>query len=380
MACSKGENISCKWLITRWDAPPQENITLSWRGGEILCLEPCPHPPSRVIIPGLINCHVHPDFPYFIWASSFVSWIKKVIAFRRTKTKPPTLPQEEALIKAGTVAWGSIVPYPWNEGRVSYMGNSVVPFLEVLGDLESPMPPEGFPLSPHAPYSLSPQLLEKLGREKKETLKAIHLAESKEEVDFVQGKPNPIEEEIFPLTGKSPFPHPQARSPVEYLDALGCLGPKTIAVHAIFVDTKDADILARRGVSVVICPRSNLYLSKNIGPLPLFQEMKMPTGLGTDGLGSCPNLSLWEEMRTLAFYAQEKGWPISPQKILSMGTHEGARILGLEALTQLKPGSEASFLVVRIPASLSPDELAPFILFQGDLHLEGIYIKGRRVL
>lgn len=380
MACSKEENISCKWLITRWDTPPQENITLSWRSGKILRLEPCTHPSSRVIVPGLINCHVHLDFPSFIWAPSFIAWIKKVIAFRRRKTKPSTLPQEETSIKTGTVAWGNIVPYPWNEGIVPHMGNSVVPFLEVLGDLKSPMPPEGFPVSPHAPYSLSPQLLEKLGRKMKETLKAIHLAESKEEVAFVQGKPNPIEEEIFPLVGRSPFPHPSARSPVEYLDALGCLDTKTIAVHAVFVDEKDADILARRGGSVVVCPRSNLYLSKNIAPIPQFQEREIPIGLGTDGLGSCPNLSMWEEMRTLAFYAQEKGWPLPPQTILSMATQEGARILGLEALTQLKPGNEASFLTVRIPPSLSPDELAPFILFQGDLHLEGVYIKGRRVL
>ena len=131
---------------------------------------------------------------------------------------------------------------------------------------------------------------------------------------------------------------------------------------------------------MVICPRSNLYLSKNIGPLPLFQERKIPVGLGTDSLGSCPNLSLWEEMRTLACYAQGKGWPLSPQTILSMGTQEGARILGLEALTQLKPGNEASFLTVRIPSSLPPNDLAPFILFQGDLHLEGVYIKGRKML
>ncbi len=253
-------------------------------------------------------------------------------------------------------------------------------FREVLGDVGVPLPPPGFPVSPHSPYSLTPQLLKTIWKERRDSLKAIHLAESQEEVLFVRGEPNIFEREIFPLAGRPPFPHPRARSPVEYLEMLECLDAKTIAIHSIFVDQKDVEILARKKASVVLCPRSNLYLSHSLSPLPLLMEAGIPTALGTDGLGSTPNLSMWEEMRTLWFHARSKGWRVTPREVLTMATRQGAKILGLQDLTSLEPGHEASFMVIALPREMSPEELASFVLFQGDLYLEAVYIKGKRVL
>ena len=380
MAHSGREEIGCKWLIERWDLPPREGISLVWEGERLQSLASHPHPPKKAIVPGFINAHVHADFSHLIVASDLISWIKEVVKFRRTEKTHSSLPREESMVQKGTVAWGSIVSSSWKEEAPPPMGGSRVVFREVLGDVGVPLPPHSSPVSPHSPYALTPQLLKAIWKERRDSLKAIHLAESLEEVAFVRGEPNAFEREIYPLAGRKPFSRPKAESPVKYLEMLECLDANTIIVHSIFIDRDDVEILAREGASVVLCPRSNLYLSGALSPLPLLKEAGIPTALGTDGLGSTPNLSMWEEMRTLWFYARSKGWEITPQEILTMATYQGARILGLQDLTSLKPGQEASFMVIRLPWDMSPQEMASFVLFQGDLYLEAVYIKGKRVL
>ncbi len=379
MAHPQREEKSCKWLIQRWDMPPREGVSLAWDSGYIASLEPSPSPPNLAIVPGLVNPHVHADFSRLIPARDLIDWIKHVVRFRRTQGVHPIHPQEESMVRYGTAAWGSIVARPWKEEETLPHGATRVAFYEVLGDRESPLPPPGHPLSPHSPYAATPELLQRVWRERPDSLKAIHLAESKEEVAFVRGENNAFEREIFPLAGRKPFSRPRARSPVEYLDTLECLDDKTLVIHGVFVDGADAELLATRGASVVLCPRSNLYLSGKMAPLPMLKEAGVPLALGTDGLGSTPSLSPWEEMRTLWFHARSKGWNLDPQDVLAMATHQGAQTLGLEHLTGLEEGKEASFLVIKIPQDLPPQELATFVLLQGDLHLEAIYIKGQRV-
>ncbi len=370
--------IPCRWLIQRWDQPPREGVSLAWEGEFITAVEPTPSFPDLAVVPGLVNSHVHTDFLQLISAQNLVEWIKHVVSFRRTLGSHPSTPQEITLVKHGTVAWGSIVAPPWKQEPPPWKASRVA-FLEVLGDEGAPLPPRGLPISPHSPYSVSPRLLQRVWRERKDSLKAIHLAESREEVAFVRGEENALEREIFPLAGRRPFPRPRARSPVEYLATLECLDEKTLVIHGIFMDHKDVETLAQKGVSVVICPRSNLYLSGELAPLPLLMEAKIPLALGTDGLGSTPSLSLWHEMRALWFYARCRGWNLSPREVLLMATRQGTHILNLDYLTSLEKGKEASFMVIRIPPEIPPEDLATFVLLQGDLHLEALYIKGQRV-
>ncbi len=374
----RGE-LESKWLLQRWDLPPREGVSLAWEGDSIGSIGFRPTPYPSVIIPSFVNTHVHPDFTHLIPGHSLIEWIKHVVKFRRQEKAHQVTPQEESMVHRGTAAWGSILARPWNVETPPPHQATRVAFHEVLGDMGVPLPPPGLPLSPHSPYALTPRLLEAIWRERKDSLKAIHLAESRDEVAFVQGKPNALEAEVFPLAGRNTFSRPKARTPVEYLESLGCLDSTTLAVHAIFLDERDVEILARRGVSVILCPRSNLYLSRSMAPLPLLREAGVPTALGTDGLGSTPSLSLWEEMRALWFYSRSMGWDLSPQEILAMATHRGAEVLGLEGLRGLEEGREASFLVIRLPGNLHPRELALFVLLQGDLHIEAFYIKGKRV-
>src|SRR5437764_655544 len=46
--------------------------------------------------------------------------------------------------------------------------------------------------------------------------------------------------------------------PLSRMASLGLVGPRLIAVHAVHLDDRELDMMAREGVSVAHCPSSNL--------------------------------------------------------------------------------------------------------------------------
>jgi cytosine/adenosine deaminase-related metal-dependent hydrolase len=121
-------------------------------------------------------------------------------------------------------------------------------------------------------------------------------------------------------------------SPVQQLERAGALGANLLAVHANYLGRKDATLLAERKVSVVHCPRSHFYFKHRPFPLKKLSKLKVNVCLGTDSLATVykiprekPELNLFAEMR--AFAAAHPG--ITPKKILSMATVNGAKALGL---------------------------------------------------
>lgn len=80
---------------------------------------------------------------------------------------------------------------------------------------------------------------------------------------------------------------------VERLHHSGILGPKSIAVHAVHIDSQEMDILAQTGTWVSHQPRSNM--NNGVG-LPRVEEMiraGIYVCLGNDGFSN----SMWEEWK-----------------------------------------------------------------------------------
>ena len=65
-------------------------------------------------------------------------------------------------------------------------------------------------------------------------------------------------------SGTSPSTPPR-QSPVRYCDSLGVLHARLVAAHGVQVDAADRELLAERGVHVVLCPRSNRSLGVGHG-------------------------------------------------------------------------------------------------------------------
>lgn len=205
-------------------------------------------------------------------------------------------------------------------------------------------------LSGHAPHTSSPNLLTSLKKitRKKGLPFGIHLSESEAEMEFISTATGEWADFlsrrgiVFSEWGLP------AASPVFHLDRLGILDEKTLVVHLLHAQKKDVELLAERGVTVCICPRSNENLHGTLPDLSGMMRAGLRICLGTDSLASVSSLSLWEEIKRVA-----TRYPtVSPANIWAMATVNGAHALGFSALFgTLQPGRVPAMLYVPINAS-----------------------------
>jgi cytosine/adenosine deaminase-related metal-dependent hydrolase len=132
-------------------------------------------------------------------------------------------------------------------------------------------------------------------------------------------------------------------TPVAYLDRLGVLTPRTLAVHCIHIDHQDLSRLQARGVTVVTCPRSNQRLGVGKAPVAKLMASGVPVALGTDSLATAPDLDVFTEVAHL----RQEHPGLSPAAALRIATLNGARALGLAAhLGSIEAGKSAALTVV----------------------------------
>ena len=221
----------------------------------------------------------------------------------------------------------------------------------------------------HSPYTCGEKTLQKA----KDLTRAhkvpffIHLAETREEVA-----------DLTRRTGLTP---------AAYLDRLGLLDEATVAVHAVWLEPPDLELLAHRGVKVSHCPDSNLKLAAGVAPIPQLLRLGVPVGLGTDGAASNNNLDLWGEMSLAA--RLHKVWGQDPTllpaaQVMALATREGAVVAGVGATTgTLAVGKAADLIVVPVdPPHLTPlyDPYSHLVYAARTADVSHVMVGGRWLL
>lgn len=137
-------------------------------------------------------------------------------------------------------------------------------------------------LTPHAPYTCSPEFLKIIAEigKKRNLVKHIHLSETLWEVREIKKR--------FGMR------------PVELLDSIGFLDDKTVVAHAVWLNDEEIRILANKGVKVAHCPTSNLKLSSGIARIAEMIENGVSVSIGTDGAASNNMLSVLSDVRVAA--------------------------------------------------------------------------------
>ena len=180
-------------------------------------------------------------------------------------------------------------------------------------------------LSPHAPHTVSAPLLRGLASLAR-TLRLplqIHVAESPGEARLFRDGEGPLRQALGPYLSSWTV---SGTTPVRYLAELGVLAARPTLVHMVEVDEDDVRLAARAGCPVVHCPRSNQALGCGSFPWALFAKHGVSVALGTDSLGSSPDLSPereWAAARSL------HGDAASPAQLVWSAVKGGARALGL---------------------------------------------------
>jgi len=204
-------------------------------------------------------------------------------------------------------------------------------------------------VSPHAPYTVSEPLYRAVAAfARREGLPvAVHLAESREEVQLVREGRGPFAEA---LRARGIAVEPRGLSPVEYLLQLGVLASGVcLCIHCVQVDAPDVRILREAGVAAAHCPRSNRAHGHGVTPVAALRAAGVRVGLGTDSVVSVGDLDLWAE-------AEAAGW--QGEEALRMLTLEGARALCWDReIGSLEAGKQADLAV--FPATTRYRPLPP---------------------
>ncbi len=192
---------------------------------------------------------------------------------------------------------------------------------------------------------------------------AIHLAESREELELLATHAGPFRQLLDDLGVWNPGGIPRGSRPIDYIKLLA-VAPRALVIHGNYLDAAEIAYLAGRAdrMSVVYCPRTHAYFQHELYPLAAMLAAGVNVALGTDSRASNPDLSLLAEMRHIARHHPQ----IPTETIIQMGTLNGARALGLaDLIGSLNVGKLADLTVVGLPEANDDDPHA--LLLQSDL-------------
>ncbi len=139
-------------------------------------------------------------------------------------------------------------------------------------------------------------------------------------------------------------------TPAQVLDCHHVFDVPAIAAHCVYLTEEDMALLARRKVSAVHNPISNLKLASGVADVQAMVRAGMNVALGTDGVASNNNMDLFEEIKAAALLAKVKNndpTAVPAAAALMMATVCGARAQGREnECGQIREGFDADLILI----------------------------------
>lgn len=355
--------------------------------------DPIPHPEaevvdwgSAVIMPGLVNAHTHLELTSFrdqlTQFDSFTDWVSQLIQQRRTWTQEQFLSSAKEGVRlslaSGTTLAGDITSsgVAWRAAKDMILrrvvfeevialspeqtGQAISQLKMALKQSDSnPLLAHG--ISPHAPYSVSPNLYRQTAAlaRSQEMLLATHVAETKAELQFLQAGTGELKDFLMLMGVLPPGWKPPKMHPVSYLDSLEVLGRRCLLVHCNYLDPSALRSILRSNSTVVYCPRSHEFFGHEDHPVRKLLDVGINVALGTDSLASNTSLSVIDEIRFLF----RKRKDLKPEEILRAATINGAAALNCgDTLGLLRNGYSADMAVLELPPILDSRQLLTQVL------------------
>jgi 5-methylthioadenosine/S-adenosylhomocysteine deaminase len=135
----------------------------------------------------------------------------------------------------------------------------------------------------------------------------------------------------------------------------GFLDERVLAIHAIWVDEADMEMLAGSGCTVAHNPVCNLKLGSGIMPFRRLRRHGIPIALGTDERNADDTTNVWTAMKTAALIHRISepdylDWPTASE-VLACATHGSARGMRLAGqIGLIEAGAAADLILVDLDA------------------------------
>jgi 5-methylthioadenosine/S-adenosylhomocysteine deaminase len=318
--------------------------------------------PDAVLIPGLVNAHVHnpmtllrgvaDDLPLMQWLQGHIWPLEAQLIAPDFVADGITLAIAE-MLRGGTTCCNENYFFPdvqaatyKRHGFRALIGLPVIDFpsswarsddeyfdrATEVHDQWRTDPLIATAFAPHAPYTVSDANFERIRMlsDQLDVPVHCHVHETAHEIAESQ--------------------HQHGQRPLARMDRLGLLNDRLIAVHMTQLTDAEIALCAERGVAVVHCPESNLKLASGFCPAVRLQHAGVTLALGTDGVASNNDLDMFGEMRTAALLAKavaDDASALDAATTLRAATLGGARALGFEHLVgSIEPGKQADLVCV----------------------------------
>ena len=222
---------------------------------------------------------------------------------------------------------------------------------------------------PRTPGAVSVDLYKKIAETARElgTGITMHLAEVREDVEYTL--------KVF------------GKRPVEFVHWLGLTGSNVVLVHVVWVDDNEICLLARTGTHVSHNPCSNMKLGSGIARVADMLRAGVNVALGTDGGPSNDDYDIIREMKhALLLQNISKLDPRanSVEEAIEMATIRGARALGLENMFgSIEVGKRADIITIDYwQPHLMPlnNPLSHIVLSASGHDVRDVIIDGRIVM
>lgn len=335
-------------LIVKDDGAVEAIIADADAGDEVMQLE-------GMISPGFINCHCHLELSHLKGQieehTGLLPFVQKVV---QQRSMPETLilkaieTAEQRMLDNGIVAVGDICNSTLTIAQKQQKNIFYHNFIEAMGansalaeknfDLYEnvynsfcqKLNPQTVSLTPHAPYSVSEPLWEKIITHKSSALKSIHNQETSEENEWFINKSGGFARMFGQMNISSDAFNASGKTSLQTYLSKFLPQQQLILVHNLH--SSEADVQFAQTLSNPIywclCPGANQYISNAMPDVPMFIKNNCNMVLGTDSLASNHQLSIWEEIKLI-----QKHFPETRlNQLLQWATINGARALQCDQL------------------------------------------------
>ena len=328
-----------------------------------------------VICPGFVNAHCHLELSHLKGhippQTGMVDFLLQVMQLRRFRIEEKVKAMEVAIAEMrgnGVVAVGDISNSTDSVGPKQatdiYFHNFIeitgfVPAVaaerwevakQVAGTFLEVFPPEQVTISPHAPYSVSPELLQLIQEGAGRKRLSIHMMESEDEIAFFREKQGDFMRLYAQLGVHLDFFKPTGTSSLRQLWPVMKSHPAWLWVHNTEVSLHDLQWLDEHGFDwnrhfFCLCPGANQYINFASPAIHRFRnQFPLRLCLGTDSLAGNYYLNPVYEMRMM----QKHGRLNDLGYLLQMATYNGACALGIEQqFGSIEPGKKPGILLLK---------------------------------
>ena len=318
--------------------------------------------PDAALIPGLVNAHVHnpmtllrgvaDDLPLMEWLNGHIWPVEGAVIGPEFVADGVTLAIAE-MLRGGTTCANENYFFPdvqaatyKRHGFRARVGLPVIDFPTAWASSDDEYFDRGIEVHdqwrddplvsmafvPHAPYTVSDASFERIRMLADQLDLPVHL--------HTHETAHEVEESL----------QKHGQRPLARLDRLGLVNDRLIAVHMTDVTDAEIELCARRGVSVVHCPESNLKLASGFCPVARFERAGVNLAIGTDGAASNNDLDMFGETRTAAQLAKAVSGDAAAfgaVSALRAATLGGAKAMGLDTVTgSIEVGKQADLACV----------------------------------